>query len=74
MILTYSLPASIISKLGPLKGIDISATGRNLWIISKNVPHGDPEDGLGSGNLAAGYQTGTYPNVRNLGFNVKVKF
>jgi hypothetical protein len=44
-----------------------------LWIISKNVPYADPEDGLGAGN-AQGYQSGSYPAVRNIGFNVKFKF
>jgi TonB-linked SusC/RagA family outer membrane protein len=72
--LTYSLPSEIVSRFGPLKGIDLSLIGRNLWIIHKNTPYSDPEDGLGSGNVAAGYQVGTYPNVRNIGFNVKARF
>jgi TonB-linked SusC/RagA family outer membrane protein len=72
--LTYSLPASIMTRIPALKGIDLSLVGRNLWIIHKNTPYSDPEDGLGSGNLAAGYQVGTYPNVRNVGFNAKFRF
>jgi TonB-linked SusC/RagA family outer membrane protein len=72
--ITYSLPQSLVSKIAPFKGVDFSVIGRNLWIIHKNVPYADPEDGLGSGNLAAGYQVGTYPNVRNIGFNIKFKF
>jgi hypothetical protein len=47
--------------------------GRNLWIIHKNLPHADPEETLGSGNLQ-GYQSGAYPAVRALTFNVKLKF
>lgn len=70
--LTYSLPAKLISKLRAFKGIDISLVGRNLWIIHKNVPYSDPEDGLGSGNVQ-GYQSGAYPAVRTMGFNVKFK-
>lgn len=72
--LTYSLPASIMSRLAPLRGIDLSLLGRNLWIIHKNIPYADPEDGLSSGNLSNGYQVGTYPNVKNIGFNVRVTF
>jgi TonB-linked SusC/RagA family outer membrane protein len=72
--LTYSLPGSLLSKLGGIKGIELSLIGRNLWIIHKNVPYADPEDGLSSGNLTAGYQVGTYPNVKNIGFNAKFKF
>jgi hypothetical protein len=72
--LTYSLPASIMSRLAPLRGIDLSLLGRNLWIIHKNIPYADPEDGLSAGNLSNGYQVGTYPNVKNIGFNVRVTF
>ncbi len=79
--LGYSLPASTIAKIGFLKGLDISLTGRNLWIIHKNLPYSDPEQGyasLGSGsgvqNASIGFQVGTYPSLRNFGFNLKVKF
>lgn len=71
--ISYSLPAKTIERLKPVKGIDIAIVGRNLWIISKNLPYADPEDGLGAGN-AQGYQSGSYPAVRNIGFNVKFKF
>jgi TonB-linked SusC/RagA family outer membrane protein len=69
--LTYSLPSTWISRLHPLKGIDISLVGRNLWIIDKNLPYSDPEETLSSGNSTNGYQSGAYPAVRTYGFNVK---
>jgi hypothetical protein len=47
--------------------------GRNLWIIHKNLPNADPEDGLSFGNVQ-GYQVGSYPSVRNYTFNLKVRF
>lgn len=72
LALTYALPERLVGKIRPFKGIDISLIGRNLWIIHKNVPYADPEDGLGSGNVQ-GYQSGSYPAVRNYGFNVKFK-
>ncbi|WP_242923765.1 SusC/RagA family TonB-linked outer membrane protein [Pontibacter liquoris] len=72
--LSYSLPESVVSKFGLIKGIDISAYGRNLWIIHKNLPYADPEDGLSSGNLTGGYQVGSYPTTRNIGFNVRARF
>ncbi|MGI4898201.1 MAG: SusC/RagA family TonB-linked outer membrane protein [Janthinobacterium lividum] len=68
--LRYSLPARVISKIHPFKGVDVSLIGRNLWIIHKNLPYADPEDALSSGNIR-GYQSGSYPTVRSLGFNVK---
>ena len=35
VLLTYSLPASLMKKMGPVKNISISAVGRNLWLIHK---------------------------------------
>ncbi len=69
--LTYSLPSSWIENLRPLKGIDISLVGRNLWIIDKNMEYSDPEETLSSGNSTNGYQSGAYPAVKTYGFNVK---
>lgn len=74
VVFTYSLPSNIVSKLAPFRGIDISIVGRNLWIIDKSTPYADPEEGLGSGNLASGYQGGAYPNVKNIGFNARFRF
>jgi hypothetical protein len=71
--LTYSLPRSIVAKLGGVKGVDLSVFGRNLWIIHKNLPHSDPEENLSAGNLQ-GYQSGAYPTTRSIGFNVKLVF
>jgi TonB-linked SusC/RagA family outer membrane protein len=82
----YSLPASVFGKQTVIKGIDLSLSGRNLWIIHKNLPYADPEQGAASTtpnsstpivynpNASIGYQTGVYPSVRTLAFNVKLKF
>jgi TonB-linked SusC/RagA family outer membrane protein len=72
-LLTYSFPQKIVSKLGPVKGIDLSLIGRNLWIIHKNVPYADPEETLSSGNLQ-GYQSGAIPTTRTISFNAKFNF
>lgn len=72
-ILTYSLPTSVLGKMRPFKGIDLSLIGRNLWIIHKNLPYSDPEENISSGNLQ-GYQGGAYPSVRTFAFNVKLRF
>jgi TonB-linked SusC/RagA family outer membrane protein len=71
--LTYSLPRGVISKIHPIKGVDFSLIGRNLWIIHKNLPYADPEEGMSSGNVQ-GYQTGAYPTARTFGLNAKVRF
>jgi TonB-linked outer membrane protein, SusC/RagA family len=71
--LTYSLPRTWLSTSNVFKGIDVSLIGRNLWIIHKNVPYSDPEEGLSSGNFL-GVQSGAYPAIRSLGFNVRFRF
>ncbi|HLA53013.1 MAG TPA: hypothetical protein VK618_06900, partial [Flavitalea sp.] len=70
--LGYSLPASILKK-GFVKGLVFSLVGRNLWIIKKYTPNIDPESSYNNTN-AQGLELSGYPSVRNLGFNVNVKF
>ena len=72
-VLTYSLPSRMMSRLHSFKGIDFSVIGRNLWIIHKNLPYSDPEEGFSSGNLQ-GVQTGAYPTARTFAFNVRLNF
>ena len=72
--LTFSLPQAMLSRITLLKAVDFSIIGRNLWIIHKNTPFSDPEDGLSSGNLAQGYQSGSYPATRTLGANLRLSF
>ena len=70
--LSYILPKKYTDKLN-LNNVTISATGKNLWVIHKNTPYADPEAGLSSGNIQ-GYQSGSYPSVREFGANLKVQF
>jgi len=67
------LSNKVMTKLDPVKGIEFSLIGRNLWIIHKNLPYADPEETMTSGN-AQGYQGGAYPSVRSIGFNIKLRF
>jgi len=73
LALTYSLPDKMMKRLNPIKGINFSLVGRNLWLIHKNLPYADPEETTSSGNIQ-GLQTGAYPTVRSIGFNVNLKF
>lgn len=68
--LNFNFPSKWFGQKKVLKGINVGLFGRNLWIIQKNTPYTDPEDGLSSGNIQ-GYQSGAYPNVKTIGFNVK---
>jgi TonB-linked SusC/RagA family outer membrane protein len=71
--LTWSFPDKLIKKLNPLKAVNLSLIGRNLWVIHKNLPYADPEETTSSGNIQ-GMQTGAYPVVRNVGINLNVRF
>ncbi len=73
VLIGYSLPKSVISKLGPVKDVTLQLIGHNLWIIHKNLPYSDPEEGLSAGNLQ-GIQEGAYPAVRTISFNLKATF
>ncbi|MGJ7031065.1 SusC/RagA family TonB-linked outer membrane protein [Niabella hirudinis] len=70
--LGYNLPAQWIHKIG-FQGASFSVVGRNLWIIHKNVPNIDPEVAFNTGN-AQGLEDLTLPTVRNIGFNLNLKF
>lgn len=70
--LSYDLPENLIQNTF-IKKFTISAIGRNLWIIHKNVPYSDPEAGLSAGNIQ-GYQSGAYPAIREIGASVKIEF
>ncbi|MDR3711879.1 MAG: SusC/RagA family TonB-linked outer membrane protein [Puia sp.] len=84
--LSWSVPDGLLGQSAFVKGIDLSLTGRNLWIIHKNLPYADPEQGAASTttsssapivynpNAGIGYQTGVYPSVRTFAFNVKLRF
>jgi TonB-linked SusC/RagA family outer membrane protein len=72
--LGFALPESVVSKLGVFQGIDLSIYGRNLYIFHKNTEYSDPEEGLSAGTLSLGYQSGSYPTLRNVGFNVRARF
>jgi TonB-linked SusC/RagA family outer membrane protein len=72
-VLGYSLPQKTITSLGPIKEVTFQLIGRNLWIIHKNLPYADPEEGITSGNLQ-GYQVGAYPTTRTISLNLKLRF
>ncbi|MEO7213865.1 SusC/RagA family TonB-linked outer membrane protein [Mucilaginibacter sp.] len=68
----YTLPSQWVKGIG-LQSATVSLVGRNLWIIHKNVPNIDPETAFNTGN-GQGLEDLTLPTVRNIGFNVNLKF
>jgi TonB-linked SusC/RagA family outer membrane protein len=70
--LSYNVPESYLSKT-PIQSATVALNGRNLWIISKNMPYSDPESGLSAGNVQ-GYQSGAYPAIKEFGATLNIKF
>jgi TonB-linked SusC/RagA family outer membrane protein len=70
--LGYNLPATWIKSIG-LQSATFSVVGRNLLIIHKEVPNIDPETAFNTGN-GQGLEDLTLPGVRNIGFNLNLKF
>ena len=68
--LSYSFP---ISPRAFIKSLTFSLVGRNLAILLKHTPNIDPESNLTNGVLQ-GLEYNPYPQIRNIGFNVNVKF
>jgi len=60
------------AKLG-IKDLNISLVGRNLAILSTNVPHIDPESAFSNGNVQ-GLEFGQLPSARSIGFSIGCKF
>lgn len=57
----------------PIKDLNVSVVGRNLAILSTNVPHIDPETAFNSGNVQ-GLEFGQLPSARSIGFSIGCKF
>ena len=71
--ISYSLPKNILASTF-LEDVTLSLVGRNLWIIHKNLPYGDPEAGVGGGLRSRGNSIGILPTTRDIGLNVNIKF
>jgi TonB-linked SusC/RagA family outer membrane protein len=68
----YAFPDNLIERTF-IESANVSLIGRNLWIIHSNVPYSDPEAGLSAGNIQ-GYQSGAYPNIKEIGLSLKLQF
>ncbi|WP_349663268.1 SusC/RagA family TonB-linked outer membrane protein [Cellulophaga lytica] len=70
--LSYSLPAKVLKDL-PFTSVNLSVFGRNLAIISADVPYIDPQVITGSGNVQ-GLENAQVPPTRSFGVNLSAKF
>jgi TonB-linked SusC/RagA family outer membrane protein len=71
-VITYSIPKSALANT-PFQGASFSLVGSNLWIMSKDLKHADPEATQSSGNVQ-GWQSGVMPTTRNFGLTVNLQF
>lgn len=70
--LGYTIPPALLKGIF-IKSAKVSAVGRNLAILFKNIPHIDPEfDRLGGNSYGFGY--GELPTTRSMGFNINLTF
>jgi len=72
VVLSYMLPTKLFGK-APIQSVMISAVGRNLAIIHKNVDNIDPESSYTSSNNQ-GLDYFGFPATRTYGFNLRVIF
>ncbi|QHT69301.1 SusC/RagA family TonB-linked outer membrane protein [Rhodocytophaga rosea] len=70
--LGYTIPNKLFGRV-PFRDVSLSVVGRNLWLISTNVPHVDPETAFSNSNVQ-GLEFGQLPSARSVGFNVNFKF
>lgn len=71
--ITYNLPKSLVAKTKVLSACNVSITGKNLWIIYKNLPYSDPESLMASGNIQ-GVQVGALPSLMQFGAKLNMTF
>ena len=57
----------------PFKAVNVSVTGRNLWIYAPHFTGGDPEvSSFGSSNGSQGIYSFSVPTSRSIDFNIKL--
>jgi len=73
----YSIPHTILNKIGILQSANISFVGRNLallWTHKSNDIGIDPETAFGTTNAGMGIEQYQLPATRSLGFKVSLTF
>jgi TonB-linked SusC/RagA family outer membrane protein len=70
--LNYTVSQSTLAKT-PFTSLNLSVFGRNLAILSSDVPYIDPQVITGSGNIQ-GLENAQVPPTRSFGINLSAKF
>jgi TonB-linked SusC/RagA family outer membrane protein len=69
----YTAPRSLLAKT-PFTGLKASLVARNLFMIYSKTKGFDPEAGFSNGSKTQGYEFGSMPTMRSIGFNINVSF
>ncbi len=70
----YSFNNIEFLKKAGIKNLNLALVGRNLWLISTNIPNIDPEVSNSAGNTSVGAENNAIPSTRSYGFNIKLDF
>jgi hypothetical protein len=71
VVLSYRLPAGLLSKTKIIKKAEVSLVGRNLFFFHKDAPI-DPE--ITRGVDGGGLEYAALPSTRTYGLNLNVSF
>jgi TonB-linked SusC/RagA family outer membrane protein len=69
----YTLPRNLLLRT-PFTGLKASLVARNLFMIYSKTEGFDPEAGFSNGSKTQGYEFGSMPTMRSIGFNINVSF
>lgn len=72
MSVGYTLPKKWLGRSN-IQGMRLAIVGRNLAILSKNIPNVDPDSAISSGNVQ-GIEGGALPGTRSFGVNLSFNF
>ena len=72
MSLGYTFPKAWFSKT-PINDLKLSVVGNNLFFFYNRMPSYDPECTYTTSN-AQGFEAGSLPSTRSIGFNVNITF
>jgi hypothetical protein len=73
VIIGYTVPNKFLGAKFPIRDLNISVVGRNLFLWSK-VPHVDPETSSTIGGVVLpGVESVAIPSTRSYGFNISFK-
>ena len=73
VVLTYTIPKSILSK-GFIQGISISAVGRDLLFIYNAAGDIDPQSSYNSSPTGVALEHSSLPSTRSYGVDLKLNF